>query len=276
MLLSLLRRYEGWFSFAFVLALIIAGFAGFQTFFGYQPPPTPTPVAVAQANTPTVPATPTATTTTTATPTTTAPPTAPPTATPPPSPTAVPSLLPTDTVAPPPSPTATPLPTDTPLPTATPVPPVNQPPVVQAALVPIDIDDDREAGRFQIQVTATDPENALQGTLIILKLPPSAQERKVKQKEGRKTELQFTNKQLEIKAPDPQAILHQINAYGGIIVQNGEQIDLRFKKKGEGELRLAENGWRLEGRAIELQVIAIDSAGLTSTTQVVGCLQESC
>lgn len=270
MILSLLRRYEGWFSFAFVLALIVAGFAGFQTFFGYQPPPTPTPVAVAQANTVTVPATPTAPATTTATPT------APPTATPPPTPTAVPPLPPTATVVPPPLPTATPLPTDTPLPTATPIPPVNQPPVVQAVLVPIDIDDDREAGVFQIQVTATDPENALQNTLIILKLPPSAQERKVEQKEGRKTELKFTNKQLEIKAPDPQALLDQINAYGGIIVQNGEQIDLRFKKKGEGELRVNDNGWRLEGRTIELQVIAVDSAGLTSTAQAAACLQESC
>jgi hypothetical protein len=72
MLLSLLRRYEGWFSFAFVLALIIAGFAGFQTFFGYQPPPTPTPVAVAQANTLTLtPITPTPLPTTTPTPTAT-------------------------------------------------------------------------------------------------------------------------------------------------------------------------------------------------------------
>lgn len=270
MILSLLRRYEGWFSFAFVLALIIAGFAGFQTFFGYQPPPTPTPVAVAQANTPIVPATPTTLATPTATPMATA------TATLPPSPTAILPLPPTDTAVPSPSPTATPLPTDTPLPTATPVPPVNQPPVVQAALVPLDIDDDREAGIFQIQVTATDPENALQDTLIILKLPPSDQERKIKQKEGRKTEIQFTNKQLEIKAPDPQALLDQINAYGGIIVQNGEQIDLRFKKKGEGELRVEDNGWRLEGRTIELQVIAVDSAGLTSTTQVVSCLQEDC
>lgn len=264
MLLSLLQRYEGWFAFAFVLALIMAGFAGFQTLFGYQPPPTPTPVVVAQVNTLTLtPITPTPLPTTTPTPTATSSPT----------PTAVPTLAPTDTVVPtlPPLPTATPV-----LPTDTPIPPANQPPVVQAALVPIDIDDDREAGIFQIQVTATDPENALQATLIILKLPTSDQERKVEQKEGRKTEIQFTNKQLEIKAPDPQAILHQINTYGSIVVQNGEQIDLRFKKKGGGELRLAENGWRLKAHSIELQVIAIDSAGLTSTAQVAACLQESC
>lgn len=268
MILSLLRRYEGWFSFAFVLALIIAGFAGFQTLFGYQPSPTPTPVAVAQAQTPTLPPInrpPLPTTTPT------------PTATSSPTPTAVPTFTPTDTVVPTPPPTATPLPTATSVPpTATPIPPANLPPVVQAAIIPIDIDDDRKAGLFQIQVTATDPENALQSTLIILKLPASDQERKVEQKEGRKTEIQFSNKGLEIKAPDPQAILHQINAYGGIIVQNGDRIDLRFKKKGEGELRLEDDGWRLEARTIELQVIAVDNAGLTSTTQVVSCLQEGC
>lgn len=267
MLLSLLRRYEGWFSLAFVLALIITGFAGFQTFFGYQPP-TPTPVAVAQAQTPTVSATPTIPTTTATTTTT---------PTFPPSPTTVPTLAPTNTAIPTPPPTTTPLPTATPIPpTVTPIPAVNQPPVVQAALLPIDIDDDREAGIFQIQVTATDPENALQGTLIILKLPSSDQERKVKLKEGRQTELKFTNKGLEVKAPDPQALVDQINAYGGIIVQNGDQIDLHFKKKGEGELRLEDEGWRLEARTIELAVIAADSAGLTGATGVIACLQESC
>jgi hypothetical protein len=194
-----------------------------------------------------------------------------------PTPTAVPPVTPTDMAVPTPPPTATPLSAATPVPpTDTPIPPTNLPPVVQAALVAIDIDDDREAGIFQIQVTATDPENALQATLIILKLPASDQERKVEQKEGRKTEIQFTNKQLEIKAPNPQAILHQVNTYGGIIVQNGEQIDLRFKKKGEGELRREEDGWRLEGRAIELQVIAADNAGQTGAAQATACLQESC
>ena len=243
MVLSLLRRYEGWFSFAFVLALIVAAFTGFQAFFGYAAPPPATPVSVAQGSQPTLAKAPTATLT--------APPaTVPPTATP----TALPSFTPTDT----------------------PVPLVNQPPQVQAELVPIDIDDDREAGLFQIQVAATDPEGALQHVLIILKLPPSEHERKVKDKTGEKTEIKFTNKQLEIKAPDPQVILDQINAYGGLIVQNGQQIDLRRKDKGEGKITWREEQWRVEAQVVDLEVIATDSLGGSSTIYVQSCLSKDC
>lgn len=259
MVLSLLRRYEGWFSFAFVLALIVAAFTGFQAFFGYAAPPPATPVSVAQGSQPTLAKAPTATLT--------APPaTVPPTATP----TALPSFTPTDTPVPTPLPTALPPPTDTP------VPLVNQPPQVQAELVPIDIDDDREAGLFQIQVAATDPEGALQHVLIILKLPPSEHERKVKDKTGEKTEIKFTNKQLEIKAPDPQVILDQINAYGGLIVQNGQQIDLRRKDKGEGKITWREEQWRVEAQVVDLEVIATDSLGGSSTIYVQSCLSKDC
>lgn len=270
MVLSLLRRYEGWFSFAFVLALIVAAFTGFQAFFGYDALPPATPVPVAQSSQPTLANAPTATLT--------APPaTAFPTATPTPlpsatatmPPTAAPSYTPTDTPVPTPLPTALP-------PTDTPVPLVNQPPQVQAELVPIDIDDDREAGLFQIQVAATDPEGALQHVLIILKLPPSERERKVKDKTDEKTEIKFTNKQLEIKAPDPQVILDQINAYGGIIVQNGQQIDLRRKDKGEGKITWREERWRVEAQVVDLEVIATDSLGDSSTIYVQSCLSKDC
>jgi hypothetical protein len=156
------------------------------------------------------------------------------------------------------------------------VPPANQPPQVQVALVPIDVDDDGEAGIFQIQVTATDPEDSSPHVLTILKLPSSARERKVKLKENRKTEIKFTGKDLDIKAPNPQAFLDQIAAYGGIIVENGQQIDLRVKKKDEGKLQWEDGGWRLEAQTIELEVIATDAAGLSSSAQVSSCLDKDC
>lgn len=276
MFLSLLRRYEGWFSFAFVLALIVAGFTAFQAFFGYAAP-SATPVPVAQANQPTlVIANPTGTPTTipSATATPTVPPTMTPTLLPPATATVPPTVVlpatPTDTAVP------TPLPTTPPLPTDTPVPPANQPPQVQAELLPIDIDDDREAGVFQIQVAASDPENALQTVLIILKLPASTHERKIKQKKGEKTEIKFTNKQLEIKAPDPQALVDQINAYGGILVQNEQQIDLRRKGKGEGKFTWRDDEWRIEAEAIDLTVIATDGVGASRTISVQSCLSKDC
>lgn len=377
MFLSLIRRHEGWFSFALVLALLVVGFASFQAFFSYQEQ-TPIPIAQAsdlaiaiypdhgpagsyigvsgtgwpgattvtirvadaqgrsdilargttgadgslstgflypfdqrwltpgsytvlaeveestlQATTPflvsnsalpatlaptatstllSLPAVLTQTVTTTPTATSELPPTA--TATPPSTatvaPTLLPSFTPTDTSIP------TPLSTETPLPTDTPVPPPNQPPQVQAALVPIDIDDDKEAGIFQIQVEATDREGSLQAVLVILKLPPSAHEREPKLKADDKIEVKFSEKRLEIKGPDPQALLDQITAYGGLLMQNGQRIDLRIKNKAEGKVGLRGELWRVEARGIELVVIATDAAGLTSSAQVTPCGNVDC
>jgi len=179
-------------------------------------------------------------------------------------PTPVPSFTPTET----PVPTA--LPTDTPAPVA------NQPPQIQAALVPLDIDDDREAGLFQVQVTATDPEGSLQTVVTILKLPDGVRERDPKLKEERKTEIKFTPKRLEISAPDPQAILDQIVAYGGLVVENGQQIDLRIRNGSEDQYELREGVWRVEARVVQIEVVAVDGTGLSSTTQVSACLKEEC
>lgn len=194
--------------------------------------------------------------------------------------TPTPTALPKATTVAPPPPVPSPAPTDTtvptPLPTATPGPPTNQPPQVQAALVPIDLDDDREAGVFQIQVAASDPEGNPPRVVTILQLPLGNRDRKVKLKEGHKTEIKFTGKALEIKAPDPQVILDQITHYGGIVVENGQQIDLRVKKEGEGKVQWEDERWRLEAPAIELAVIATDDAGVSSSTQVSSCLEKKC
>lgn len=185
-------------------------------------------------------------------------------------PTPLPSLTATDTVVP------TPVSTETPLPTATPLPPVNQPPQVQAALVPVDLDDDRKAGVFQIEVTATDPEGNPPNVVTILQLPLGDREREPKLKEARKLEIKVTGKELEIKAPDPQAILDQLTAYGGIVVEAGQQIDLRVKKKGDVKVQWQDERWRLEAPAILIAVIATDEAGLSNSAQVSSCLDEDC
>lgn len=191
-------------------------------------------------------------------------------------PTPLPSPTPTDTALPTPLPTETALPTAVPLPTETPVPPVNQPPQVQAALVPVDVDDDREAGIFEIQITASDPESNPPSVVTILKLPLEERERKPKLKEARKLEIKVTGKEIEIKAPDPQAILDQLTAYGGVVVEAGQQIDLRVKKKGDVKIQWTDERWRLEAPTIQLEVIATDATGASSSAQVSSCLAEDC
>lgn len=362
MFLTLIRRYEGWFSFALVLALIVVAFVSAQALFSSEAPLPATPLPLAQSNAPMLMVYPDhgpggtyvsvtgtgwpsaakvtilvadaqgrsdilASSTTTAdgglstgflypfdsrwltpgvhqvlaeiaeagaqarapflvndnAPTATTASVAPtPTHTSTFTPTFTPTTLPTATPPPPPASTATDTavptlaPTATPVPTATPAPPPNQPPQVQAALVPVDIDDDKEAGIFQVQVEATDPEGSLQTVQIILKLPLSEHKRQPKLKKDDQIEVKFTEKRIEIKGPDPQALLDQITAYGGLLLQNGQQIDFRSKDKAESKLTLREEGWRVEARIVELAVIASDMAGLTNATQVTPCDVMTC
>ena len=107
-------------------------------------------------------------------------PTAAPTVTVPLTPTGSPSATPLATVPPPtPVPPPTVTPTNVP-PTAAP----NQPPQIVAALVPVD-EIDAKGGRFRIAIEATDPEGDLQGVIIVLKLPVSAQAREARLRENR-------------------------------------------------------------------------------------------
>lgn len=173
------------------------------------------------------------------------------------------------------SPSATPTPT---VPPPTPVPPTpvpNQPPQIVAALVPVD-EIDAKGGRFRIAVEAADPEGDLQGVIIVLKLPASEQEREARLRENRKTEITFTPNRLEIRAPDPQALLDQINAYGGILVENGQEIELKVSERAEGVLTWRADRWRIEARTVELAVGATDGAGLSTVIQAFPCLAEGC
>jgi len=194
------------------------------------------------------------------------------TATIPLTPTLSPTPQPTATTTTPPTATAAPTATSTPLP-PTPVP--NQPPTIAAALVPVD-EVDAKGGRFRIEVTATDPEGDLQGVLIILKLPASNGERSVRSRENRRTELTFTPNRLEIRAPDPQPLLDQINAYGGIAVENGQEIDWRVRNRAEGTLTARDDGWRLEAPTLVVAVGATDGAGLSTVQEVAACVEEGC
>ena len=147
---------------------------------------------------------------------------------------------------------------------------------MQAALVPLDVDDDREAGLFQLQVAATDPEGSQPQVVAILQLPLGDRDRKPKLKEARKIEIKVTDKAIEIKAPDPQAILDQITAYGGIVIDAGQPIDLRVKKKGDVKLQSTNDGWRVDAPALLITVIATDDGGMSSSLQVSSCLEEDC
>ena len=212
--------------------------------------------------------------------TTVLPPTIAVTATPIVTPTVLPTATSTETPTATPSPVPSPIPTDTPVPPPAPadtaVPPSNQPPQVQAALVPIAVNGDRDQGRFQMQIEATDPDGNLQTVLTILLLPRSEREREPRLREDNDTEIRFSDRQLEIRGPDPQALLDQIVAYGGIVLQEGQIIDLRIRNREEEKLTLRDDGWRLEAGTLDVAIIAVDAAGLSSTVVVNPCQTVDC
>ncbi len=190
---------------------------------------------------------------------------------PPPSPT---TPVETPTVATPvvetaPSPTVAPA--DTPVPTSTPtLPPavVNQPPVIEAALVPVQVDKDK--GVFAVMVSATDPENELSSVEAIIETRrlDDTQEVKLKQ-HPKKIHIKWNANKLEIQAPDPEAILAQLRQWNGIPVSNGQQVTLELTDGGEQEFIWEDDPMKIKAPAIILRVTAQDAGGLVSTVSVV-------
>jgi hypothetical protein len=167
--------------------------------------------------------------------------------------------------------TATSVPADTAVPTftATPVPtgPVEgaapSPPQAQAALVPLTCANN--GGEFQVVATADDPNGNLQAVVALIRLPWRQGEQRVQLKVGPQTQIKLTPNKLEIKAPDPERLLAQLQRDGGILVENGQVVMARRKAAAQQEFKLEDGVWQIAAPALELQVSAADADGLTRT-----------
>lgn len=161
--------------------------------------------------------------------------------------------------------TNTPLPT--PAPTALPAV-VNQPPLIQAALEPVQVE--KSKGLFAVVAEVTDPEGQLasQQAVIEVRRLDARDEIKLKRHE-KKVHIKWNANKLEIQAPDPEAILAQLRTWNGIPVEHGQWVELELTDGGDQEFEYKEDRLRIKAPALLLKVSAQDAEGAVSTLSVV-------
>ena len=184
-----------------------------------------------------------------------------------------------------PTPTPTPIPTI--IPTATPLPAATATPVasvaadavmpaplqVQALLEPLDCDKNR--AEFRVVASATDADGNQHDVLALIKVPALEAKREPKLKVGSEIEVKFNNHRVEIKGPDPEALLAQIQTYGGLLVQDGQLLEVKRKPAAQQKFTLEDDVLQIEAPAIELYVIVTDANELTATaTAEVACAED--
>ena len=141
----------------------------------------------------------------------------------------------------------------------------NQPPVAEADFIPIDVEEDE--GLFEIVATATDPDDNLESVVAVIVLPAlNGLDIELKVKDKIKIEFDLEEGKVEIKGPDPEALLAEITEFGGFLVENGQIIKVEVSDDSEYELKFKEDGTlKIEAPEVTLLVTAADTEGESDT-----------
>jgi hypothetical protein len=137
----------------------------------------------------------------------------------------------------------------------------NRPPVVEARLIPAE--ERKNNRRFYVAVTASDPDGNLSEVVAILQTPSSGPFKDIDLDIKHRIEIEVDGDRLEIRAPEPQAILNHMQAYGGIQVQNGQLIDFKQRDDHRYKAEFKDDILQIEAQALLLQVTAVDSKGIS-------------
>lgn len=122
--------------------------------------------------------------------------------------------------------------------------------------------------------SATDADGNQHAVLALIKVPTLEVKREPKLKVGSEIEVKFNNNRVEIKGPDPEALLAQIQTYGGLLVQDGQLIEVKRKPAAHQKFTFEDDVLQIEAPAIELYVIVTDANELTGTaTAEVTCAE---
>ena len=123
--------------------------------------------------------------------------------------------------------------------------------------------------------SATDADGNQHDVLALIKVPALEAKREPKLKVGSEIEVKFNNNRVEIKGPDPEAILAQIQTYGGLLVEDGQLLEVKRKPAAQQKFTLEDDVLQIEAPAIELYVIVTDANELTATaTAEVACAKD--
>lgn len=139
----------------------------------------------------------------------------------------------------------------------------NQPPILKAGFIPAEQGPDH--WRFYVEAAATDPDNNLGEVVAILQLTPVAPVEELKLNASDEIRIKMDGGRIEISAPDPQALLNQIQQNSGIPIQNGQLIEFKLTDAPRYNAEIKEEMWRIEAQTLVLQVTATDLEGVSQT-----------
>ena len=141
----------------------------------------------------------------------------------------------------------------------------NQPPIAEAGFSPIDVEEDE--GLFEIVATATDPDDNLEFVVAVIELPSlDGLEIELEVEDDIKIEFDLGEGKVEIKGPNPEALLAEIQQYDGLLVNDGDFIQIEIgDDPAKYELKFEDGVLNIEANQVTLRVTATDTEGATDT-----------
>ena len=142
----------------------------------------------------------------------------------------------------------------------------NEAPVATAGFEPIKVEDDE--GKFLIVATATDPDDNLDNIVAVIEMPAiDGLETVLKVKSRVKIKFDYEKGKVKIEGPDPEAILSQLQLYGGLLVDDGLVVKIELDgDSDEAEYKFQKDGTlKIKAHQVSLRVTATDADGESST-----------
>ena len=142
----------------------------------------------------------------------------------------------------------------------------NRPPVAHAGFELIKVE--KSTGTFRIQASADDPGGNLESVEAVIETPPLGG-LQINLREDDRFQVKFNLKKnkLEIKGPDPQHILDQLESLGGLLVADGQKIKIKLNSdSNKVEFKIGKDGTlEITADQVTLRVTAVDALGESDT-----------
>jgi hypothetical protein len=143
------------------------------------------------------------------------------------------------------------------------------PPSLSARWVPLKVEKDE--GTFRLEFSVTDVCHATPQVTGVVRTPAlGGLKIELKTKAEVKVEFDGKEKKVKIQGPNPQALLAQLQQFGGLVVTRGQvvKVELKEANSGKQEFKFEKDGTlKIEAPSATLQVTGKDGAGNTATLQ---------
>lgn len=144
------------------------------------------------------------------------------------------------------------------------------PPSLSALWVPLKVEEDE--GTFRLEFSVTDVCHATPQVTGAVRTPAlGGLKIELKTKAEVKVEFDRKEKKVKIQGPNPQALLTQLQQFGGLVVTRGQvvKVELKEANSGKQEFKFEKDGTlKIEAPTPTMRVTGKDNAGNTATVQV--------